>query len=298
MNGRCLMYDLHRLRLLRELSHRGTLAAVAEALGYTPSAVSHQLSLLERETGVELLEPVGRGVRLTPVASALVARTETVMRELEQAEADVAASSHEVAGEVRIATFQTAAKTVVLDAAAELRRAHPLLSVTFSHLSAEKALPALIAREFDLVLSEAYPGQPTVPHPGVEATRLLIDPLLLLTPAEEGTENLAELADADWVMETKGTPARHWAMATCRAVGFEPRVKYETCDLNLHTEIVARGLAAAFVPQLGSEKLPTVHAVPTGHSRIISMSIRTGAASSPALGAVRSAITSAVNRAL
>jgi DNA-binding transcriptional LysR family regulator len=87
------VYDVHRLRLLRELSHRGTLAAVAEALGYSPSAISHQLGILERETGATLLEPAGRGVRLTPAAVALVARTEIILRELERAEADIAARS-------------------------------------------------------------------------------------------------------------------------------------------------------------------------------------------------------------
>lgn len=86
------MFDLHRLRLLRELKHRGTLAAVAAALSYSPSSISQQLSQLEAEVGVRLLEPVGRRVRLTAQAEILVAHTEAVLERLERAEADLATS--------------------------------------------------------------------------------------------------------------------------------------------------------------------------------------------------------------
>ncbi|MGH1554350.1 LysR family transcriptional regulator [Streptomyces sp. L7] len=97
------MFDLHRLRLLRELKHRGTLAAVAAALSYSPSAVSQQLSQLESEVGVPLLVPVGRRVRLTPQAEILVEHTEAVLKRLEEAEADIATSLTDLTGTLRIA---------------------------------------------------------------------------------------------------------------------------------------------------------------------------------------------------
>src|SRR6201992_3738084 len=81
--GRKLMLDVHRLRLLRELERLGTLAAVARALSYSPSAVSQQLSQLEAETGVVLLEPAGRGVRLTAQARILGAHTEAILERRE-----------------------------------------------------------------------------------------------------------------------------------------------------------------------------------------------------------------------
>src|SRR5215212_616117 len=104
------MLDLRRLRLLRELRERGTIAAVADALAYTPSAVSQQLAQLEREAGVPLLERVGRGVRLTDAARGLVDHTEAVLARLEQAEAELAAGEAEVRGVVRVAAFQTAVR--------------------------------------------------------------------------------------------------------------------------------------------------------------------------------------------
>jgi DNA-binding transcriptional LysR family regulator len=117
-NQGLFVLDLHRLRLLRELKHRGTLAAVATALSYSPSTISAQLSQLEREVGVPLLAPAGRRVRLTPEAEILVGHVEAVLERLERAEADIARSRTVLEGDLRIATFQTAAKTLVLPALA------------------------------------------------------------------------------------------------------------------------------------------------------------------------------------
>lgn len=279
------MYDLHRLRLLRELSHRGTLAAVAEALDYSPSAVSRQLGILEREVGVSLLEPAGRGVRLTPAARNLVTRTERVVRELEEAEAEIAGMHTDLIGAIRIATFQTAAHGLVLDAIVQLQSDHPRLIVEFTHLEAEAAIPALLARDFDLVLSEQYPGNPPAPHPGVTMSTLAEDPLLLAMPASWDAQSLADLADAPWVMEPLHTAPRAWTVAACRAAGFEPDVRFETADLSLHTAIVSRGLAAAFLPALAQHPSPQMRLVPTGEHRTITLAIRAGSNRNPALQA-------------
>src|ERR671937_2715646 len=97
------MLDVRRLRLLRELAARGTVTAVAEALAYTPSAVSQQLSALERDAGVALLERVGRGVRLTDAALVLVEHAEALLERTAVAEADLAAGAGPVAGRARAA---------------------------------------------------------------------------------------------------------------------------------------------------------------------------------------------------
>lgn len=286
------MYDLHRLRLLRELSYRGTLAAVATALGYSPSAISHQLSLLEREVKAPLLEPAGRGVRLTPAAMVLVERTEVILSELERAAAEVAAARGDLVGTLRVATFQTAARTVVLDAIDELAERHPSLEVAVVHLDAAAAIPALLARDFDLVLSEDYPGAPSAPHRGVSTAVIADDPLQLVIPAQWEARELSELAAVPWVMEHPGTAARAWASATCRAAGFEPRVLYETTDLTLHAAIVARGRTAAFLPALTPESSwRGIRLLPTGQARTISLSVRAGGEEAPAIRAFREAVT-------
>src|SRR4051795_9219785 len=101
------MLDLRRLRLLRELDERGTIAAVADALQFTPSAVSQQLAILEREAGVALLERAGRGVRLTDPALMLVEHADALLERAALAEADLAAAAGTVTGRARIAGFQS-----------------------------------------------------------------------------------------------------------------------------------------------------------------------------------------------
>lgn len=284
------MYDLHRMRLLRELNLRGTLAAVAAALGYSPSAVSHQLSVLEREVGVPLLEPVGRRVRLTPAATALVAHTEVILAELERAEASVAASRADVAGVARIATFQTVAHTLMPATLALLAAEHPRLAVEFSHVSAEAAIPGLVARDFDVVLSERYPGEPVPSTKGVQTVTLATDPLLLTVPERWDAHDLADLRAAPWAMELPGTSARTWSTALCRAAGFDPRVQFQSSDVYLHVRLVEAGLAAALIPARSLGKPRSIRATPLGVDRVVELSLRTGSESSPGIRAVRDAL--------
>src|SRR5262247_3272845 len=107
------MLDVHRLRLLRDLSRQGTIAAVAQTHSYTPSAVSQQLAALQRQAGVPLLERDGRRVSLTPAGLALVRHTEAVLAALEAADATLAAARTGLTGTVRIGAFPTAVRTIL-----------------------------------------------------------------------------------------------------------------------------------------------------------------------------------------
>jgi DNA-binding transcriptional LysR family regulator len=151
------MLDLRRLRLLRELARRGTIAAVAQALSYSPSAVSQQLAALEKEAGVRLLEPAGRRVRLTAQADLLVAHTQVLLEDMERAQAALARSLNQTAGTPRVAAFQTAVLALVPHALSHLERQHPSLRVELTELEPDAALPALVVGEFGLALGEEYP---------------------------------------------------------------------------------------------------------------------------------------------
>ncbi|MER7182564.1 LysR family transcriptional regulator [Streptomyces hyaluromycini] len=303
------MFDLHRLRLLRELKHRGTLAAVAAALSYVPSSVSQQLSQLEAEVGVPLLEPVGRRVRLTEQAEILVAHTEAVLEHLECAEAEIATSLADLTGTVRIASFQTAALALVPAALDVLRELHPHLRVHVTHMEPEQALPALHARDFDLVIAEEYPGNPGPRPAAVEEEDLLDDPLHLALPKppdDGGTESpmaaLRSLADPPWAMEPEGTTARHWSTALCRNAGFEPDVRFETTDILLHLRLVGQQHAAAFLPGLvwsGQQPGVALRQLPRGQrARRVFTAVRSGRSRHPAVLACRDALRLAVARRL
>ncbi len=150
------MLNAGRLSLLVELEERGSLTAVAEGLGYTPSAISQQLAKLEAETGRRLLEPVGRGVLLTDVGRTLARHGREVLERLEAAEAALE-DAGSMSGTVRVAAFQTAARTLLVPAFEELAREHPLVVWELVDQEAEVALPSLRSGELDLVVAEEYP---------------------------------------------------------------------------------------------------------------------------------------------
>jgi DNA-binding transcriptional LysR family regulator len=288
-----MVLDLRRLRLLRELARRGTIAAVAHALSYSPSAVSQQLAALERETGVRLLEPTGRRVRLTAQADLLVSHTEVLLEEMERAEAALARSTHDTVGTLRVAAFQTAVHTLIPPALPQLHALHPSLRVEVTELEPEIALPALISGEYDIVLADEYPSHPLPRSRETERHDLLTDELRLVTPTRWTERSLRALASRPFVMEPVGTSPREWAVAVCRQAGFEPDIRYISTDPHTHLRFVEAGLAAALLPDLaGAQYRPgvvprRVHGRPT---RQIFTTVRRGAARHPAIEAFMRAL--------
>ncbi|GHH53696.1 LysR family transcriptional regulator [Lentzea cavernae] len=288
------MFDLHRLRLLRELSRRGTLAAVAQALNYSPSSVSQQLSLLETEVGVPLLEPVGRRVKLTPQAEILVRHTEEVLARLDQAESEVAASLHEITGTLRVATFQTAALALIPATLARMRDEHPSLRIEFQVLDPAEALSALNARDFDLVFVEEWPDQPEARFTGLEYRELCRDPIRLAVP--RGLP-VAEIGSHPWIMETEGFPQRIFNVNWCRQNGFEPDVRFSSTDVLVKLRFVERGLAVALLPDLvwyDREITVDLHELPADRSRLLFTAARAGRGQHPAVRAFREALALSV----
>jgi DNA-binding transcriptional LysR family regulator len=285
--------DLHRLRLLRELHRRGTITAVGKALGFSPSAVSQQLATLERETGVRLLEQVGRRLRLTPGGELLVAHAETLLTEMERAESALAAADQDVVGTLRVAAFHSAVLALVSPVLGLLRDAHPQLRVEVSELEPEASLPALAAGELDLVVAEEYPGRPLPWDSALERTVLFRDPLVLATPVSWSARSLEDLSGLAFVMEPAGTASRQWALATCRQAGVEPDVRYTTTDLKIHLHLVADQLAAALLPELSGVRTRgevEVHELPGRPARAVFAATRVAAAEHPGVQAFRQAL--------
>src|SRR5918996_5551643 len=176
------MLELRRLRLLRELAERGTIAAVADALQFTPSAVSQQLAMLEREAGVPLLERAGRGVRLTDAALMLVDHADALLERAALAEADLAAAAGTVTGRGGIAGFQSVMLRIALPAMEALARDAPRLRCELVEAEPEQALPALALGHLDLVLGDEWQHQPRLLPEGVERHELMQDRVRLVLP--------------------------------------------------------------------------------------------------------------------
>lgn len=304
------MLDVRRLVLLRELSIRDTISAVARAMNLAPSSVSEQLSLLERETKTQLLRRVGRNVQLTEAALALVERVEPILGALEEAETaliSAGSASGSVSGRVRLAVFQSAALVLIPPALSLLRERHPALRLEMVQYEPEQALHETWARDFDVVVAEQYPGH-SAPHwPGLDRRELLRDELQLAVPAGltidgqplPAGEELATVLQhrpLPWVMEPRGTATRHWAEQLIRSAGHEPDVRFVSADLQSHVRLVESGNALALLPGLTLADHPqrlrriSLRGQPL---RTVFTSIRSSSARSPAVVAVRAALEEA-----
>jgi len=297
-----MMLDLRRLRLLRELHARGTIAAVADALQYTPSAISQQLAVLEREAGRPLLERAGRGVRLTDAALILVGHAEALLERAELAEAELAAGAGHVAGRARIASFQSMALRLAVPAMQALANQAPDLRCELIEAEPEQSLPALALGDVDLVLADEWQHQPRARTPGVEREDLCRDPVAIALPTDHPAARrhrdavpLAELADAAWVT---GHPEAGWdavTVRTCRELGgFDPDIRHRTNDSVISLALVAAGQALTLMPRMvGLDDRPgvAVRAIAEGDvDRTIFMATRAVDAQRPSVQALRGAI--------
>ena len=290
------MLDVRRLRLLSELSRRGTIAEVARVVGYTPSAVSQSLMQLEREVGVALLERDGRRVRLTGAALGLVGRTDRVLAELDAAEDDLAAESLTVRGEVTIGAFPSAAAGLVVPAVADLGDRHPQLACTVGEHEPEDGIPLLRAGQLDLLVSESYEGVKAARVGGLEPHLLVTEPLLLVLPEDHPARepvNLGSLRDAAWIGGLTGTQFASALELACRTAGFTPRVMHRADDAILMHALVAGGLGVGLLPRLactGATDVRYASAEPPPPSRHVTALVRRGAARRPALAVTLEAL--------
>src|SRR5690606_22396891 len=294
------MLDVRRLTLLRELALRGTIAAVAAALHQTPSAVSQQLTQLEREAGVPLLRKAGRRLQLTPPAEILVRRTEEVLTTLEAADTELAASLTQATGVIRVAIFQSVALALLPAALDVLEREHPSLTVVVTQREPETALHETFARDFDLVIAEEYPDHAAPQLTGLDRMPLTTDAIrLAVPPAGTGRfaiHDIRDARDAPWVMEPYGAASRHWAEQACRRAGFEPQVRFETADLQAHVRLIQTGHAVALLPDLiWQGARPSVDLVPLDGEprRTVFTSTRLASAAHPSVVAFRDALARA-----
>ncbi|MFC0437941.1 LysR family transcriptional regulator [Kutzneria buriramensis] len=288
------MLDVRRLRLLRELAHRGTIAAVAEAVAFTPSAVSQQLTALEREAGVPLLVRTGRRVALTPAARNLVRHAEAVLAQLERASAELDGARRDLSGSLRIGTFPSAGRAMMPAALAELGRRHPGLEPMVVELDPALVPAALRAGDLDVALVHEYDFAPVPLEPGIAVIPLCREAMYLATTDAARTA-VADCRDQPWILSVEGTLCHRMTLHACQAAGFTPHVRHHIDDFATVLALVAAGQGVALIPRLGLVDRPhgvTLTRLSIGrHTRIAH---RSGAEHHPAVRAFADALRAAV----
>ena len=251
------MDDLRLLKVLREVALRGSFSAAAEALSYSQPAVSQQIARLEAQTGVKLLERRHKGIELTPAGEALVRHTERILAQLAEAQAELTDIATSARGRLRIASFATAAGTIVPVAVSAFRRLRPGVQVDLQLMDPPQSIPALRRGDFDLAITEegGFEKEPSLEGLGVE--RLMDDVLYAALPVDHPLATrraiaLSDLVHEDWMLVgLKGTCAdSNVVLRACQDAGFEPRVAYISDDYFAIQGLVASGMGVALVPGL------------------------------------------------
>lgn len=221
--------DLGRLRALRELALRKTMAAAAEALSVSPSAISQQISQLEQEAGLKLVKRRGRGVTLTPAGHMLVKHAERIIAVLQEAKTDLAEMKRTVAGELRVTAFPSAASALIPMTIRELGRLHSRLHILFHEMEPTESLLALRAWRTDVALIDNLTVSVDLQQLNIETIDLIEDSLYAILPASHAlaakpTIGLPELRNERWVLDTASHAYSEFVIRECQAHGFEPLI--------------------------------------------------------------------------
>ncbi|WP_423921744.1 LysR family transcriptional regulator [Frigoribacterium sp. 2-23] len=252
------MLDVHRLRVFSAVVASGSVAAAATNLGYTPSAISQHLAALQRETGLALLERVGRGLRPTPAGLSIAAQAQEVLSRLSEAEAVVTALRAEQTGVLRLTYMSSAGTTWLPEIARRLAEAHPEVALDLALL--EDGVPAVEGRHDVQLLVGDRDAPPA--GAGYVTHRLIDDPyhvVLATTHPLAGRDEieLAELGDDRWIdNEARPGWCRANLLRTCAAAGVVPTFHVQAHDYAMAVAFVGAGLGISVMPALGASHLP------------------------------------------
>ncbi|HEY3502077.1 MAG TPA: LysR family transcriptional regulator [Actinocatenispora sp.] len=286
------MIEVRRLRVLRELSDRGTVAAAAQALHLTPSAVSQQLAALARETGSTLVEADGRRLRLTSAGRLLLDHAHRVFAQIEQAEAALARHHAGELDVLHVGAFASGLAHLVAPAARQLRRGDPPVRVHTVEVGEADSIKRVGTGELDIAVSVEFDGAPQHDDPRYFRQELMTDALDIALPADHPDAAadelpLARLATQPWILGSPGTSCEELVRIACATAGFTPTPAHRTSDWAAVGHLVDAGLGVALVPRLVQPLMPaTVRLVPTGGThpaRHVFAATRRGSESAPTL---------------
>lgn len=286
--------ETRRLEFLLELARQGSMRNVADALGTTTSTVSQQIAALARESGTALLEPAGRGVRLTPAGRRLAGRAEAILAAVNSAVAELD-SGAEPAGTVRVAGFVTAVRKVLMPIIGDLALSHPRVKLEVREHEPDEALALLAGDKVDLALTYDYNLAPDGRGAGLDSTPLWSTPWSLAVPEHDkpahpasAPEVFARFRAHDWIVNSRNNADEHVLRLISSMAGFEPKIRHQADSLDLVEDLILAGLGIGLLP---ADSLPPagIHLVPLTQPdvalRAYARSLR-GNSNWPALAAV------------
>lgn len=287
---------LHQLRVFREVAAQGTMAAAAESLGYTPSAISQAISAMEKVLGHNVVERVGRSVQLTDLGRELLVHTDHLLAGLERAEMELERAMSEPRGEFSMGVFESFALTLLPPLLTRLEREHPDLAVR-TRESAFEFEDDVLRGSLDLAFAIGYPQSPVPLSAGLTSEPVLTERFWLVAPTDHafgpGPVALADLADHSFIAPPPTFGCGRCIQVACRTAGFEAHVPHLIEEYTTAIRMVGAGLGIALIPDLGLSHLrDDVEVLPLREvvTRDIKAVYRESSEGRPALGAVLDAV--------
>jgi len=299
------MIDLAALTSLQAVATYGSVVGAADALGYTPSAVSQQVKRLERQTGVPLLERVGRGVLLTDHGRHLVEAGTRLLADLEEVEAGLHRRAQAVAGRLRLTAFSTAMRGLVAPVVRDLRSAHPDLTLVLTEREPWETVDLVSSGQTDLGVVHRWGDVPIAIPEHLDATLVagdVADVIVRVDHPLAGRSRVTprDLVDEDWVATPEGTICRQWLTRMYDGTGRLPRIAHQSMEFDSHLALVRAGLGIALVPRMGRQRLDgelvAVRAHDPEPTRDVIAVHRRSMAESPAVRAVLGALRTGPKR--
>ena len=279
--------DVHRLRVLRAVVADGSIQGAAASLGYTPSAISQHVSVLQKETGLRLVQRSGRGIEPTAAGRAVAAEAARIFERLADLESLVANLRAGRVGALSVSYFASAGAVWIPPVVAAIAREFPRLRLDLRLIELVGADSG--APDVEIAVDGAASGDSA----GYRVHPLLTEPYLAVVPATSALArraqlDLAELRDENWVdNDVARGPCRQTLLDACSTVGFSPAFHIETQDYPTAIRFVAEGMGITVMPRLGLGELPdSTVAVPIVNPtprRSISVRVRDAAADHPAV---------------
>lgn len=250
---------LRRLRMLREIADHGGVTAAAEAMHYSPSGVSQQMTALQDEIGAPVLERHGRGVRLTEVGRVLLEHSQILLNAEREAQSAIEQARDSLAVELTVGVFCTVAAGLVPAIINDLHVRQPEIRVRTREIAPDDAAVELRHGHLDLAFLIDYPDAAEPWPDDIALVTTAVDKVHLAAPAGQFSEHvvrLADLADEEWVLSGPHTYYGRAVLAACRQAGFEPRIVHQVDEQSTALAMVAAGLGLTLMSDLGRPYLP------------------------------------------
>ena len=263
------------------VAEHGSVAAAAAALHVTGPAVTQQIRKLEREAGSPLIEPDGRGIRLTAAGWITAQAAWRVAAVVGEAEHALSSLDGQVTGPLRIGALNSSFALLLGPALQRLAERHPEIVPSTRSGEAVDLLPRLGNRELDAVLVESWSTLPLRVPARIRLEPLVAHDVVLAVSArhpfaDRSTLPLDKVRDDVWTACRPGTDSHEAQLQAMRRHGIEARIQHVVDDFPTQMTLVAAGVAVTLAPRPAVQDFPGVRLIPVvpAISRTIAVATR------------------------